>query len=195
MNKEEKKEKKQKEQYQKIFSILSQNFSWIIVILIILSFIISYFFLIEPKLRQAITEIQGNIGQQENILIIQKQKLEQMQDNLNFYRKIQPADLEYLESIIPSPYPKEKLFGEIEDIVLQRGFILSSLNISEEDSTFDNLHIIKVDLEMSGIDYISLKSFLSVLEKHLPLMDIVNLDFSPEGENLSLIVNTYYFNN
>ncbi len=192
--------KKQLGQTEKIYDQLTKYFSLIIFFLIILVLAIFYFILIEPKLQTTVAQIQEGIRFQENVYNVERRTLAQMQDNLNFYREMKADDLALLAEVIPNPYPKEKLFGEIEDIVLQHGFTLTSLSIADRGSTdragetSQKRQLINISLELAGIDYIAMKRFLPILENHLPLMDIVYLNFSPDGENLSLTINTYYFN-
>lgn len=192
-----------------IYDIFTKYFTFIILLVVILTLTFFYFFLINPKLETATEEIQQDINFQQNILNMERQKLMQMQESIDYYRQIDSDDIDFLESVIPHPYPKEKLFGEIEDIVLKNGYILTNLNLEEikespeeegnveeqveEDSKEENLQTINISLEVTGLDYNGMKRFLATLENQLPLMDIVSLDFSPEGETLSLNIYTYYF--
>ncbi len=202
--------KQENNSQEKIYDIFTKYFSLIIFLIVILVLTLFYFFLINPKLEETTEEIQSDINFQQNIWRIERQKLMQMQESLDYFRQIDSDDIEFLETIIPHPYPKEKLFGEIEDIVLKNGYILTSLSLdeverlSEEDIQADeeveelslvdkNLQTINISLEVSGLNYNAMKRFLVVLQNQLPLMDIVNLDFSPEAETLSLNINTYYF--
>lgn len=201
--------KQENNSQEKIYDFFTKYFTLIIFLIVILVLTLFYFFLINPKLQETTEQIQKDINFQQNIWQIERQKLLQMQESLDYFRQIDNDDIEFLETIIPKPYPKEKLFGEIEDIVLKNGYILTSLNLekieksSEEDLQGEeveqlsliekNLQTISISLEVSGLDYNAMKRFLVTLENQLPLMDIVNLDFSPEGETLSLNINTYYF--
>lgn len=191
-----------------IYDIFTKYFTFIILLVVILTLTFFYFFLINPKLETATREIQEDINFQQNILNMERQKLMQMQESLDYYRQINSDDIEFLESVIPSSYPKEKLFGEIEDIVLKNGYILTNLSLEEveespeeeieeeqveKDPKEENLQTISISLEVSGLDYNGMKRFLATLENQLPLMDIVSLEFSPDEETLSLNIYTYYF--
>lgn len=190
----------------KIYNIVKKYFGLIVFLIIILTLVLFYFFLINPKLQETVEEIQSNINFQQNIWNIERQKLSQMQKSLDFFRQIESDDIELLESIIPHPYPKEKLFGEIEDIILLHGYTLTSLSVNkieapsiseneeeEAEDDFENLQILNITLDISGIDYSAMKRFLPVIENQLPLMDIISLNFSPSAETLSLNIYTYYF--
>ncbi len=191
-----------------IYDIFTKYFTFIILLVVILTLTFFYFFLINPKLETATEEIQQDINFQQNISNMERQKLMQMQESLDYYRQINSDDIEFLESVIPSSYPKEKLFGEIEDIVLKNGYILTNLSLEEveespeeeieeeqveKDPKEENLQTISISLEVSGLDYNGMKRFLATLENQLPLMDIVSLEFSPDEETLSLNIYTYYF--
>jgi hypothetical protein len=203
-------DKQENNSMEKLYDNFTKYFSVIIFLIVILVLSLFYFFLINPKLQASSKEIQKDINFQQNIWQIERQKLLQMQDSLDYFKKIDSNDIEFLESIIPHPYPKEKLFGEIEDIILKNGYTLTSLNLEEIEKTEEgdefqteesqelslvdkNLQIINISLEATGLDYNAMKRFLIVLENQLPLMDIISLDFSPEGETLILDINTYYF--
>ena len=188
-----------------IFNNLKRYFSLIIILLVVLTLSLSYYFLISPKLTKAVSEIQDSIIFQENIYKVQRGRLSQMQASLDFYRQISEEDLALLDSLLPEAYPKEKLFGEIEDLVILNGFILSGLSISEISSSQVNIDdeneveeesklvILAINFTINSIDYTAMKNFLSVLENHLPIMDIVSLNFSPSSQSLDLTIHTYYF--
>ncbi len=193
---------------EEIYKVFTKYFSIIIFLIIVLVLVLFYFFLIKPKLDETVNDIQSDINFQQNIKNIQKQKLMQMQESLDYFRQINSDDIELLESVIPHPYPKEKLFGEIEDIILKNGYILNSLTISEielksdsegeeeemlEEDEYENLQALNISLDISGLNYNAMKRFLPVIENQLPLMDIVDLNFSPSSETLSLNIYTYYF--
>jgi hypothetical protein len=197
---------KEKKTNELFYDILTKYFGLIIFFVVILVLVLFYFFLINPKLQESVKEVQNNINFQQNIWDIERQKLSQMQESLDYFRQINNDDIELLESVIPHPYPKEKLFGEIEDIVLLNGYTLTNLSINEvelsstseeeeveEDNKYENLQVLNISLEISGLDYNAMKRFLPVIENQLPLMDIVNLDFSPTAETLSLNIYSYYF--
>ncbi len=199
--------KKEKNSKEEIYKIFTKYFSIIIFLIIVLVLVLFYFFLIKPKLDITVNDIQSDINFQQNIKNIERQKLLQMQEALDYFRQINSDDIELLESVIPHPYPKEKLFGEIEDIVLKNGYILNSLSINEaelkstsereeeiiEEDEYENLQAFNIALDISGLDYNAMKRFLPVIENQLPLMDIIDLNFSPSSETLSLNIYSYYF--
>jgi hypothetical protein len=190
-----------------VHEFLDRYFIVLNIFIVIVILLASYFFLIKPKIDLTITGIKENISIQQNALNVQRKKLADMEAALDFYRQIGDQELDEIISVLPNKYPKEKLFGEIEDVIIQNGFRLSdiSLNLMEEVdleslapeinslSSANNLGIIDINMTVSLVDYSNLKQFLSILERNLPLMDILNLSFSPGGDSLGLEVRTYYF--
>jgi hypothetical protein len=190
-----------------VHGFLDRYFIVLNIFIVIVILLVSYFFLIKPKIDLTITGIKENISIQQNALNVQRKKLADMEAALDFYRQIGDQELDEIISVLPNKYPKEKLFGEIEDVIIQNGFRLSdiSLNLMEEVdleslapeinslSSANNLGIIDINMTVSLVDYSNLKQFLSILERNLPLMDILNLSFSPGGDSLGLEVRTYYF--
>lgn len=190
-----------------IHDFLKRYFIVINIFLIFLILMFSYLFLIKPKIDLTIAGIKENISIQQNALNIQRKKLADMEAALDFYRQITEQQLQQIVSILPNKYPKEKLFGEIEDVIIQHGFILSdiSLNHLEEPDleslepeinslpSASNLGIIEISLNVGLVDYSNLKQFLNILESNLPLLDILSLSFAPGGDTLGLEMRTYYF--
>lgn len=192
----------------KVHEFLEKYFIILNIFLIFLIISLSYLLLIKPKIDLTIAGIKENISVQQNALNIQRKKLVDMEAALDFFRDLKDEDIDKVLSVLPNKYPKEKLFGEIEDVIIQHGFILSnlSLNVIEDVDTeslpaeisalpsVDKLGIIEIDMSVGGVNYNNLKQFLNILERNLPLLDILNLDFSPGGDSVGLKLRTYYFN-
>ncbi len=178
-----------------LYNFISKYFTAIAILIIILVFYVGYVYLIDPKLQEIIPEIQQKTANQENVLKNQREKLKQMNENLDFFKQMSIDDMKRPAKIIPDKYPKEKLLGEIEDLILQNGFLFSGLAIKHDEELISspNIGTINIQFVVNNINYAGMKSFLNTLEKNLPLMDIIFLNFSPSSENLSLSINTYYF--
>lgn len=195
-----------------INAFLNANFNIFIVIIVIGILMLGYALVIKPKFDVTLRAIRDNIAQQENFYQSQRQKLVDLQAAAALYRKISAEDIARVNAILPSEYAKEKLFGELEDIVMQRGLTISSLSLSkagEEDETSnpmtprserllnipgaEHVGVIAIDMSLASIDYASLKNLLPLLEQHLQLMDIKVLDFDPSGKTANLSIETYYY--
>jgi hypothetical protein len=170
----------------------------------------SYIFIIKPKFESTLVAIKASIDQQESFYKNQKQKLVDSQAAVVLYRKIGTDNIDKINEILPDEYAKERLFGELEDILSQKGFMLNSLQLSKEGEDEDeplvprnqglmampvspNVGTIRAELSLSSIDYVGLKNLLPLLEKHLQLIDVEELNFDPAEKTAQLIIYTYYF--
>lgn len=195
-----------------INAFLNANFNIFIVIIVIGILLLGYSLVIKPKFDVTLRAIRDNIAQQEDFYQSQRQKLVDLQAAAALYRKISAEDIARVNAILPNEYAKEKLFGELEDIVMQRGLTISSLALTkagegdEANSPMtprserllnipgsEHVGVISVEMSLASTDYAALKNLLPLLEQHLQLMDIKVLDFDPSGKTANLSIETYYF--
>ncbi len=189
---------------------LNEYFSLIVFVIAIFILVLSYIFLISPKLRITKNAISNNITAQRQLYAQQENKLNELKIINSVYAKILPADLDKFNKVLPSEYVKETLYGEMEEIVTREGFILSSVTITgdeeeakgtkrgateDEDKVVLDPSIAKTNftLEIESIDYRGLKKIINNLEASSRLFDIETLSFSQEDLSASLTVTTYYY--
>ncbi|PKM87623.1 hypothetical protein CVU83_02795 [Candidatus Falkowbacteria bacterium HGW-Falkowbacteria-2] len=191
---------------------LNANFNIFIVIFVIGFLILGYYLVIKPKFDITLMSIRDTIAQQESFYQSQRQKLADLQAAAALYRKIDAEDVARVNAILPDEYAKEKLFGELEDIVMQRGLTLASLSLTKagESEETDNpmaakadrflnmpgserVGVISAQMSLGSTDYAALKNLLPLLEQHLQLMDIKVVNFDPSGKTADLTIDTYYF--
>lgn len=203
---------KEKKSNAKLINILNDNFNIAIVFFVILFLGAAYILVIKPKYNATLISIKDNISQQEQFYASQKQRLVDLKTVADLYANLSEEDIEKVRAILPEEYPKEKLFGQLEDIINQQGVLLSSINLTKDSedggpvntadpnqaSGFkvahsDKVGIIKAEIVIGAIDYATLKTLLPLLESHVQLLDIESIDFDPEGESLSLSLLTYYY--
>lgn len=201
-------------------SFLHNYFNLFLAGVLILFFVLSYWFLLGPKFQATKMAIEENIVEQERIYLSEKKKLADLQTIVELYKKINPADLQKFNGVLPSSYVRERLFGELEEIVGRGGWSINSLEIIPEKdlskpaapSTTGNggtaasetaqalflnkakdIGQINLTLSLSGIDYAGLKSFLRLIENNLRLFDITSVDFSPTTGVATFKITTYYY--
>lgn len=204
---------KEKKSNAKLINLLNDNFNIAIVFIVILFLAVAYILVIKPKYDATLISIKDNINQQEQFYASQKQRLVDLKTVADLYAKLTEDDIEKVHAILPEDYAKEKLFGQLEDIINQQGVLLSSVTLSkdlEEGETDqkaataqkasgftipngDKVGIVRAELVIAAIDYNTLKNLLPLLESHVQLLDIESIDFDPEGESASLSVLTYYY--
>ncbi len=194
-----------------INSLLNNYFNLFVVIFVSFLLFLSYFLLLKPKVDETTNAISENISSHEKLLQAEKEKLSNLQTALISYNKIDPIDLARVNGILPNEYNKEALYGELEEIIKQNGFILTGIDLSKEgevatdekatpvkpeevvkDKTSSKIGTIDIDLKISSIDYAGLKNLLGVLENNLRLLDIKELSLSG-GDSVSLKLSTYYY--
>jgi hypothetical protein len=193
--------------------ILNENFNIIIVVFVLIFLVTAYFLVIKPKFNTTLLAIKNNVSQQEQFYNAQKQSLFDLKAAATMYQQLEESDLEKIQLILPNDYAKEKLFGELEDIISQQGVLVSSIALNklgedEESSPIDindghlanipsadRIGIIQVELSLGALDYRALKNILPLLESHLQLLDIQSLDFNQEEKSAELSLFTYYFKN
>lgn len=183
---------------------LNNYFNIIMVFVVIIVLVISYFIIIKPKYDATMAAIKINIEQQQKIYNDQYKKLTSLKTVAELYKKISPTDLKKFEGVLPDNYVKERLFGELEEVITQSGFILDSVAIekpAETDTTKEGqkpiptkIGTINLQLSLSAIDYAGFKNLLKLLESNLRLFDVTNVTFSPDGNSAALTLSTYYYN-
>lgn len=191
----------------KVSKVINDNFDFVIIFIIIFIFIISYFSVIGPKYQSTITSLRENINNQEKIYLEQKVRLDNLKIAFNLYEEIKKnrlTDVRKVNAVIPNDYSKERLFGEVERIISSSGFLLSSINITREDSAVPSTNSfgeavpktvgrMKISIAVGAIDYSGLKNLLITLENNNRLMDIQSVAFSPSAKTVNLEIYTYYY--
>jgi hypothetical protein len=194
--------------------ILDKNFNIVIFVIVLMFLAAAYFLVIKPKFNSTLIGIKENVNQKEQFYRAQKQRLVDLEAAVTIYQKLQISDLEKIRLILPDEYAKEKLFGELEDIIAQQGVLVGSITLNkfgepDEDKgaqtvrinndrfanmpNSDRIGIIKIELSLGALDYNALKNIISLLESHLQLLDVHSLDFNPDEKTAVLSMYTYYF--
>ena len=184
---------------------LNSYFNIITVFIVIIVFVLVYFLLIQPKYDETMSLIQSNLEQQQKLFNDQKTKLNNLKIISDLYSKIPASDLKKFNGVLPDDYVKEKLFGELDEIITNNGYILNSIDISKSDGAATSpvvgsgavqrakIGAVNVRLSLSAVNYLGFKNLLKLLENNLRLFDITDLSFSPGGNSVGLTLSTYYY--
>jgi len=178
---------------------LNNYFSIIMVAIVIIILAVAYFVLLQPKFQQTKLAIQDNLEQQQRLYQEQQKKLADLQAIAALYKNINSTDLTKFNSILPDDYIKEKLFGELEEIITKHGFMISSISINPQideiivPGTSPRLGFIDIQFSIETIDYAGFKNILKVLENNQRLFDIKQVDFSPSGSSADFLMTTYFY--
>lgn len=193
-----------------LMQVINEHFDSLLIMAIIIVFVASYFLLIKPKYDTTIIAIKDNISQQEKLYSEQKSRLESLKTAAALYEEIklkQLGDVRKVNAVLPNEYVKERLFGEMEEIINKSGFMLSSVNISSEVAAKDSPNSagavgqtlpkgvgrLSVSVSIGAIDYAGLKNLLFTLENNNRLLDVENVSFDLGAKTASLEMYTYYF--
>lgn len=193
-----------------INNLLNNYFNLFVVVFVSFLLLISYFLLLKPKVTETTNSISENIISHEKLLQAEKTKLANLQEAVRDYQNINKDDLARVNTILPDEYNKEALYGEIEEIIKQNGFIPTSIALVKEGETKEgnnneantaqnptansNSHIgtINISLGIASIDYAGMKNLLTVLQNNLRLLDVKDLKLS-DGGAATLEMSTYYY--
>jgi hypothetical protein len=184
---------------------------------LILSLILAYFLILGPKFQAMQSAIQANIDEQQSLYAGQQKKLANLKALVDLYKKVDTLDLQKFNMVLPDKYIPERLYGELEEIVAQGGWLISSIQIMDPEDTAKQVKTTAVDEEgkplsaaiqptkdarlgtinfevsLNAIDYAGLKSLLRLLEKNLRLMDVQSIVFNPDNSSATLELATYYY--
>lgn len=191
---------------------LNDYFGAFLAVFLILFLVGAYFFVIRPKYQETLSLVQANIEQQQLIYQNSAKKLANLKALAEIYKKISPADLQKFNSVLPDTYVRERLFGELEELAGQGGWLVSKITVAPvADPSLDvvppesidyrpsanikdqKLGRVDVEVYMMAIDYAGLKSFLKILETNLRLLDVTAVSFSPSESTAKIALTTYYY--
>lgn len=190
-------------------NLLNNYFNLFVVVLVSFLLLMSYFLLLKPKVDETAGAIFENISSHERLLQAEKNKLASLRAAVLAYEQVDAVDLARINGILPSEYNKEVLFGEIEEIIKQNGFIPTSITLVKEGeidvsgassnntqatSTIlsPKVGTVDINLNIAAIDYAGMKNLLSILENNLRILDVKQLTLS-NGGSASLELITYYY--
>lgn len=197
------------QQKNEINLFLNEYFNVVVLIVMVFIFIFSYLFFLGPKFKLTTAAIMENVEAQKRLQAEQVKKLRDLEKMKSLYEEISAADLSRFNSVLPNHYIKEALFGELEEIIIQQGFLIQSVDIKADkedvgadavvmpdmgpDGNASAVGEIRITLSVGAINYSGFKQLLRTLETNSRLFDIDSVDFS-EGENsATLELVTYYY--
>lgn len=194
---------------------LNDYFNIMLAATLIFFLFIAYLVFLGPKFRATQAAISANTEEKQLLFETTQKRLASLKAVSEVYKKISPADLQKFNSVLPDSYVRERLFGEIEEIIGRGGWLVSNISISQEEAkkaatpivtedgvitpassqVVNNKKVgtISLQISISSIDYPGFKNLLRLLESNLRLFDVTNVDFSPSGNSATIIVTTYYY--
>jgi hypothetical protein len=206
----EKAQKNNKNYLKTIFNIImARYFIFIILFLMLISFLFAYKLIISPVSASIDNEIKKINEDKKTQKIYLSKTLENISKYRKDYENLNVDDKAKIDLMIPDVNDAEKLFTDIELLILKNGFILNSLEINsakdtgitkakrKNETSVDNtvnqdIGIIDLKLDVSNSSYKNFKKLLGVFENNLRIMDVHNINFSLDGASVSFEIKTYY---
>ncbi len=191
---------------------LNEYFRAIIAASLLLFLALAYFIVLEPKFAATQDAIRANLDSERGLYLSSLKKKASYQAINAVYQKINPSDMQRFNGVLPDDYVPERLFGEIEEMVTQGGWLVKEFKIiPPEDNTNKaagaanafgtatttpsdpRLGQYHLQLTVAAIDYPGFKNLLRIFENNLRLFDITRVNFSPSSATAQLDLSTYYY--
>lgn len=198
---------------QKANSFLLKYFNVLVFLAVPAILIIGLYTIIMPKYRVIIQVTKAKNLSNENEYNSRVEYYVMINQLKSAYEKIDKDQVKQIEILLPNENSENELYADIESLAAENGLCIESLSIN--DGSGDNsketekkpkqnkdqvasalpgdLKKVKINLELSGLNYNSFKNFLYVIENNLELMDIDSVDFSPVDGVVRLKISTYFY--
>jgi len=200
-----------KKNYNDINVWLNSYFSLIVVAILIIFIGAAYGLVLAPRFSLTKQILKTSIQNEEILYASSQKKLYTLQDIDRIYQNIKPGDLQKFNSVLPSAYVPDRLYGELGEIVTSGGWSLNSVKFASaknkadlvktatstiltNTSKYPGLAQYDITLAVSSIDYGGLKTLLHLLENNLRLMDVTKLNFLSDKDMATIGLRTYYYN-
>lgn len=202
-----------KKRYLKLMNnLLISYFKWFVVLVVLVVLAVGGLFLVRPKYQEVNSFLRYSQQRQQDMFKRKNERLEELQEVISSYNSVSSRQKEKVRQMIPNRKNSEEMFTKFNYLVEENNLILKSLSIKDGTKANDRkttnrkkeggetvlpasppkgVASKRVELVVLGADYDSLKNLLKTFEKSLPVMDVVNINFSPEGQTTKLTLRTY----
>lgn len=189
--------KEKNEENKKLIKIINSffisYFNWLLVVWVLLIIVSGYYFIILPGYNKTSEEIGATVSSQSVLYDNRQQYLTQLLKINDDFKNISATQLKRIEALLPSEAGGEELLLQLESIAANNGVLLTSLKFEKLDEKRE-VSVLKINLSLSGVDYVSVKNLLSAIEKNLRLINVTSLNFTASGGISSLEMEAYYLN-
>ena len=205
------KENDRKKKFNKQVNLLLINyFKYVILFFFMLTLLLGYVFVVEPKYRETKENIRINFIKQEQSYNEKKQNLNNFKRLIYIYESLNSEIIAKVQSVLPKAYIKEQLFADIDFLITKNGYLVSAIDIRGDSASSANSASrfnkgsntsqnfsgetgkMYIDLEIRGVDYFGLKSLLEILQNSLKIMDVTYVSFNPSSNSAVLKITTHY---
>lgn len=206
-----------KKYFKLVNNILISYFKWFVTLVVLIVLVVGGLFLVWPKYQEVTSLLESSQQRQQEMIEQKKERLSKLQGIISDYNSISSRQKEKVEQMIPSRQNAEEMFTEFNYLMEENDLKLKSMQIQDggkegsdrevnnrkekkdsnekevilDDSLPQGVESREVELLVLGTNYNSLKGLLETLERNLPVVDVVDISFSPEGNTTKLTVRTY----
>jgi Tfp pilus assembly protein PilO len=174
---------------------MSRKFKLISILIVLIILILSFLFVLKPKYDE-VSQARQELASNQQEFADQKIYLDDIKKLISDYQKINSADVEKINKVLPAEEDIAGLFVQVEAMAKESGLNLLGLDIAEKGETPElaksKIKELDITLNLAGGDYSAFKKFLSVVESNLRMMEIISINFAPEAATYALNLKTYY---
>lgn len=216
---------KQKKQAAQLNLWLNKNYKTAAGALFAVVLLAGGFWLVYPKyqgLRQVTTRsLPDKIGELQ-ALENYAAKIKELETAINNWQTKNNAQVKILEQVLPAAPKVPELIAQLDALARTSGFTINSVDFSESEAGLEpaagstgranpkagkkadaavnlnldkNIHLVNINLNLTGGDYSAFKKFLDAVEKNMRLLDVASIDFSSslnQSADYNLALTTYY---
>ncbi len=207
---------KSKDEKASFFKLLFQKYFYYILILqVVIIALAGYWFFLSDKIS-AISNYDVKVAMENQKIQAEiskyQKKINELDELKESYSRISNADISKINRILPDSKQEEELFVQIEKAVDASGILLDYIFIEEEEeetvrqrskrsANQDSQETkkdssaskeVKLRFAVSRVGYQSLKSLLTAMENNLRIIDIEEIDYSPEEGSAEFLIKSYY---
>lgn len=200
---------------QKINAFLMDYFNHLTWAAAFIILFVSLFFFVYPQYKRI---VKDNETADKNLQAEYETKYNYLNAVRNLkesYRLVGVENKQKIEAMVPASNEVSNLIPEIESIVARNGAILDSIKIEADDSKSrpearvevsekqeppegifgqlpQGVNRIKIEVNLSSVNYSVLKNIIKTFESNLRLLDIAKIDYSVNENKAILIIYAYY---
>ena len=166
--------------------ILVKYWLVLIILIVLVGFFSEYYFIIKPKIDQAVDGGPLDLGSHQQILTEQKEYLQKLKDLKQEAENINKAELNKLDYVLANSVEMPAILTQIKALDVQSKLELVGFTIGHDKGT------IMLAFTFKGGDYQGVKQYLNSIEKNIRIMDVDTITVKELGNVLSLTIKTYY---
>ena len=156
-------------------------------------FVIGYFAVVrgqirtfrELRTRQSVERVSDGAREQIDRIARVEQEI----------AKIPEQDRQVIDRMVPAGEEVPGLFAIFDAAAQRAGVAITSMDVTREASkdlkASGGARMLAANLAIRNVDYPKLKAFLGVLASSQRLVDVLTVQFSPQGRNASVLVRAY----